>query len=154
MGRNIFWNDERDAALKRHFAAGLSYTRIAWEIQGEFKLKCTRNSAIGRARRMGLEGSGSTILQFKEKRVPIETIRHRRQEIISRAPAKPLLSREKMLELRCEPVTAKHLPLVDLSNRDCHYPYGDGPFTFCGNEVFLKSYCKTHHYITVGIKEG
>ena len=51
-------------------------------------------------------------------------------------------------------VASLNIDLEDLKNRRCRYPYGDGPFTFCGHPVKEKSpYCEEHHKICFkGIK--
>lgn len=45
-------------------------------------------------------------------------------------------------------VVPLNIDLDDLKNRQCRYPYGDGPFTFCGHPVRDNSpYCEEHHKI-------
>lgn len=45
-------------------------------------------------------------------------------------------------------VVPLNIDLDDLKNRQCCYPYGDGPFTFCGHPVRDNSpYCEEHHKI-------
>lgn len=44
-----FWTEERDAALRRLIAGGSSFSEAAQAIGG-----CTRNAAIGRAKRIGI----------------------------------------------------------------------------------------------------
>ncbi len=40
---------------------------------------------------------------------------------------------------------AERVSLLDLEPQHCRWPYGDGPFTFCGkNKVSGKSYCEFH----------
>ena len=41
-----------------------------------------------------------------------------------------------------------HLNLLDLTDSTCHWPLGDGPFTFCGCQVQEGSpYCAEHHAV-------
>lgn len=41
-----------------------------------------------------------------------------------------------------------HLTLLELDDNKCRWPFGDGPFTFCGCAVRDESpYCDTHHAI-------
>lgn len=45
-------------------------------------------------------------------------------------------------------VVPLNMELDDLKNSQCRYPYGDGPFTFCGHPVKENSpYCDEHHDI-------
>lgn len=45
-------------------------------------------------------------------------------------------------------VVSLNIDLDDLKNSQCHYPYGEGPYTFCGHSVKEKSpYCMDHHAI-------
>lgn len=38
--------------------------------------------------------------------------------------------------------------LVELEDNDCRFPFGEGPFLFCGDPVQGKSsYCAHHHAI-------
>lgn len=39
----------------------------------------------------------------------------------------------------------RHLKLEALEPNDCRWPFGDGPFTFCGHpKAFGSSYCEHH----------
>lgn len=45
-------------------------------------------------------------------------------------------------------VVPLNIDLGDLKNSQCRYPYGEGPYTFCGHPVKEKSpYCADHHAI-------
>lgn len=45
-------------------------------------------------------------------------------------------------------VVPLNIKLEDLKNRECRYPYGEGPYTFCGHPVKdNSSYCTDHHAI-------
>ena len=51
--------------------------------------------------------------------------------------------------LVCDIPDALHLELWQLRSDDCRYPYGDGPFTFCGHPSFNgSSYCEAHFRLT------
>jgi GcrA cell cycle regulator len=50
--------------------------------------------------------------------------------------------------LRCAEIEPLHVDMLDLSRDQCHYPYGDGPFTFCGQPAHQgSSYCTAHHFL-------
>ncbi len=41
--------------------------------------------------------------------------------------------------------------LEDLKRRECRFPYGDGPFVFCGHKTRDRSsYCEEHHALCSG----
>lgn len=45
-------------------------------------------------------------------------------------------------------VVSLNIKLEDLKNSQCRYPYGEGPYTFCGHPVGDNlSYCTEHHKI-------
>lgn len=45
-------------------------------------------------------------------------------------------------------VVPLNIEMDHLKHSQCRYPYGDGPFTFCGHPVTEKSpYCEEHHKI-------
>jgi hypothetical protein len=47
--------------------------------------------------------------------------------------------------LRCVEVVPLHKNLVDLGENECHFPYGTGPYTFCGlPKLEGRSYCGHH----------
>ena len=46
---------------------------------------------------------------------------------------------------RCAEIEPRHITLEQLEPNDCRYPFGDGPFTFCGlMNVEGRSYCPEH----------
>lgn len=50
-----------------------------------------------------------------------------------------------VIALRCEEIVPLHVTLMDLQPNGCRYPYGDGPFTFCGHPKLIgASYCLDH----------
>jgi hypothetical protein len=52
--------------------------------------------------------------------------------------------------LRCIEVEPLHKSLADLGRNDCRYPYGEGPYTFCGNpQREGHSYCGPHFALTL-----
>lgn len=44
-----------------------------------------------------------------------------------------------------KPPAPKHLDITDLTATACRWPYGDGPFTYCGQtKVTGRPYCEYH----------
>ena len=160
------WPPEHDEALKKHFAAGLSFAQISAKIRAEFgrEAEYSRNACIGRAHRLKLsqdnkpkkaaparpwEDEGKTRRTF---------FRHKQIEAGSyiRPDYKP---RVKMTAFACDPVSGLrvadvvplHLSLLELEREQCKWPYGDGPFTFCGCRTFDgSSYCEAHQALSEG----
>ena len=49
-------------------------------------------------------------------------------------------------------VVPLNIDLEDLKNRQCRYPYGEGPYTFCGHPVKENPpYCTEHHTICIRV---
>lgn len=58
---------------------------------------------------------------------------------------------------KCNPIKFKpravsvdplHISFASLNADSCRYPYGDGPFTFCGHVRFAgSSYCESHSFL-------
>ncbi len=142
---NTRWTDEEDALLRRLRAEGVSSSKIAVQI-GK-----SRNAVIGRASRMGLPS-------VNESHRPDPNRPRRPQGRPQTRPTGVHLPghnrvRAKAARPRPQPVAAADAPapsgvgLIALTSGDCHWPYGDGPFTFCGHRVDLSGrqpYCGYH----------
>lgn len=47
--------------------------------------------------------------------------------------------------LVADTVEPLHVPLHELGPTQCHWPYGEGPYTFCGREKEVERvYCAAH----------
>jgi GcrA cell cycle regulator len=124
------WTDDRIEQLKTLYAGGMTGSQIAAEMG-----LLTRNAVIGKIHRLGLDLRGKAF---------------------SKGPARPRKKSERKQKLpfvACEPficadapdVAPLHVSLLDLLPDDCRYPFGDGPFTFCGHpKLFEGSYCTAH----------
>ncbi len=143
------WLPEHDNALRRLLEARLSFTQAAAAINAEFGTGYSRNACIGRSNRIGLK---SLCPKFGGERRP----RSRKGEataagIVERtqrrkaAPAPQQFVCEPATGLSVADVVPLHVSLIDLQPGQCRWPYGDGPFTFCGCEQFDgSSYCEPH----------
>jgi GcrA cell cycle regulator len=128
------WTDEVIARLRELFARNLSSGRIAEE------LKLTRNQVVGKLDRLGLQRVGPTIGLKKPKREPAP-----KKETPRKIP------KSVHYEMAVADVVPLHVELIDLEHDQCRYPYGDGPFTFCGcPKIDGSSYCGPHHTLTHG----
>jgi GcrA cell cycle regulator len=128
------WPSERDAEVIRLRDSGLSYEEIGAAIG------TTRNAVSGRLRRLG-HAAPRTFLTPEERR-------HRHRECDRAYKAKKAggaYQRRAFIISELLSVEPRHVSLVDLQSGDCHWPYGDGPFTFCGcAAVEAKPYCPQH----------
>lgn len=144
------WTDAYVETLKGLWESGLSCAQIANEMQCGF----TRNAIIGKIHRLGLNGRVYARHKMTPEQAEAARVRkvnsrreHRSKQIMISLPAKP--SRPVRPEV-CLEVTSRHLDLCDLGGGDCRWPYGEGPFTFCGNPILHRSYCASHYFASVG----
>lgn len=101
-------------------------------------LHVTRNSVLGMLFRAGITARGVPRVKVERstRESPIRTVR--------RAPRQYNPDKIKM---RCAGIEPRHLTLLERSDlTDCHFPYGDGPYTYCGHpRKGGSSYCPAHH---------
>jgi GcrA cell cycle regulator len=134
------WTDERVAELTRLYNIGFSAAQTAVEISKTFGLSVTRNAVIGIWNRRGLTGDGGKM----RRRVRVV-----RANGNSEAMKVFDLEMGEMREVRAADVVPLHVSLAALEAGQCRYPYGDGPFTFCGCQALPgKPYCPPHHMLT------
>jgi len=96
----------------------------------------------------GIQGRAAATLQVtappKIRAIPKERKRPERVQTV-----KPIHYTEK-IRVRCAEIEPRHLSLGQLERDDCRYPFGDGPFTFCGRlNMDGKSYCPDHFQLTI-----
>lgn len=142
----VKWAPEHDDALRRLHAAGLSGAQVGVAINREFRTGYSRNAVIGRKLRLGLTtpnvaGRNRSAVAAPKKPNTSDT----------RPRAKwsePKLEPEQ-IQLRAADVVPRNLPLLELGPNDCRYPYGNGPFSFCGHRKTPgSSYCFEHDCLT------
>lgn len=157
---NVWDNPEISDQLKVLVSQSCSYANIGAQLSSQFNVEISRNSAIGRARRLGLE-----TVHINKPPKP------RREKLIriKREKAKPVGSRpvynvvknggggfriqesrtSDMPNLRCVEVEPLHVTLLDREVGACRYPYGGDTegeaITFCGHPALTdKPYCGKH----------
>jgi GcrA cell cycle regulator len=136
------WTKDEDTYLGECLEKGMSFMEIAASFLAKFRIQRSKNSCLGRARRIG----------FASKLTSSDGARKRNgsQGRVIRVPAlrirKPKAIKLPNLEkLRCVEIDPLHKAFSDLDRGDCRYPYGDGPFTFCGHPTHEgKPYCIPH----------
>ena len=146
------WAAEHSDALREHLAKGMPFSEIAKAINSRFNTTCSRNAALGRARRMGLAGEERSPSPLGAKPPTLQRVgEHRSTEL--RMPAfhwpAPVFERVKPRKLRCVKLGPRYLSLTDLEHGDCRYPYGGDEegeaITFCGHPRGAgSSYCTPH----------
>jgi GcrA cell cycle regulator len=151
------WAPEHSAALRDYLVDGMSYAEIARAINAKFNTSYSRNATLGRARRMGLAGSGqpreAAGQPSKSRQM---SLHHLRERFASAAKwFVPVFERVELPKLRCVAIEPRHISLIELEAGDCRYPYGGDeegePITFCGHPRREdSSYCTAHFHLTCG----
>jgi GcrA cell cycle regulator len=136
----MMWTSEQDNQLRELHTTGMPFSEIG-DIMG-----VTRNAAIGRAHRLYLPPK-------RDKSAP----RKPRNRSPNRPKAEPWVSKRHIaMLLQPAPVSADTAPigaksLLDLALGECRWPFGDGPYTFCGCRTFTGlPYCVGHMRIAHG----
>lgn len=130
------WTAERMARLRSLVEQRLSTAEIA------ILMGISRNAVCGAVFRSKITLTASTPAR-RGKRVASPPRKKKPEAappplLVNLKPA-PFVARE------AKGVTARLVTLNDLKQGDCRWPYGDGPFHFCGCEcAFGASYCAGH----------
>jgi GcrA cell cycle regulator len=137
------WTEERVERLKELYKdPSRSLTEIAAELGGGL----SRNAVVGKVHRLGLPLRGGGRRVGDRKATPVGSIAFKVIRAIKAkrngtdAPDVPLP------EIKEAQAEARHVGLLDLKPGECRWPYGSGPFTFCGCAVAAPSlpYCLAH----------
>ena len=154
MQRNgdMDWSKDRMARLRAlHRNDRLSFDAIAAMLSEEFGVTLTKNSCIGKARRMGLPERTN-----KRKRKVFRGDKRRAHiTLVAPAPIEPevvpcVLPRWKVIADEA-PAERGRLTLLQLNDNTCRWPHGDRvPYLFCGAPTAGKTYCAYHTGISCG----
>lgn len=119
------WTPERTKSLIQLWAEGHSARRIAEKLELR-----SRSAVIGKVRRLDLPtpevklATAARITQVRKRRPRFAAIP---------VPADNLSEK------------ALHLEFDQLESRHCRFPYGEGPYTYCGHPKLANtSYCEAH----------
>lgn len=145
---STWWTLDRTEILRKLWAVGVSFSGIAAELGDGV----TRNAVCGKIHRMEFTGPGTYRRQTdeqlqaaKRKRNEIGNERRRERRRAQPITFKPKLTITNLEALRCVEVDPLGKTLLELGPDDCRYPFGDGPFTFCGHpKLDDYSYCGPH----------
>lgn len=138
---STWWTQDRTEVLRKLWAIGVSFSDIAAEM-GQ-----TRNAVCGKIHRMEFIGPGTyrrrTDAQIEATKREKDRRRNERRRVQSITVKKVLPPN--LEALRCVEVESLGKTLLELGPNDCRYPFGDGPFVFCGQPQFEgSSYCGCH----------
>lgn len=137
------WTADHDAFLRARLLENMSMAAAAAALNAEFGTAYSRNACIGRAGRQNMDRNNA--MGPLRRKLTAEKPKPQRVRVI--VPKEPT---PEMTALRCVEVEPLHVELVDLQDEHCRWPYGEGPFTFCGNPVCLGTYCGPHFALSVG----
>jgi GcrA cell cycle regulator len=151
-GRQTIWNEAAVTDLKLRWSRGETASQISLGIPGT-----TRNSVLGKAHRLDLPVRANITL--RTPRPPWDPNRDTRIKV----PKAPKIEREikatpkraaprvfafrKQIPIRAKAAVPEFLgvPLLELAERACRYPQGEGPYLFCGQPSEPTScYCSYH----------
>lgn len=165
------WAPEHCRALQDCLALGMSFAEIAREINARFGTAYSRNAAISRSKRMKLTAPNRPLT--RPPKLPKPRLQTRAEmapkshENRTTGPARPAPAptsvatsasptrRPEPPKLRCVGISPRLVPLIELEEADCRYPYGgdkeNEPITFCGHPRLPgSSYCAPHFHLTRG----
>lgn len=151
------WSQERTEKCARLWMEGKSASQVAKCLGG-----ITRNSVISKVHRMGLKRSEATTRhnrashrskngfnggppRLRKRRVKFAQTAEKFLEAAFAEPALHVKQEPVVPVIAHEEPEQGHVELVDLQPSSCKWPYGDGPFTFCGEpKTYGRPYCKKH----------
>lgn len=138
------WPQDHIDELKKLVGEGLSFAQSSAAINAKFGTSYSRNACIGKSVRLGLSAGKTVKRDAVEHRIAVRAMPRKR---VTQLPLRPRPRRN----LTPDAVVPLHLNLLGLGREQCHWPYGDGPFTFCGCRCFDgSSYCEGHLAASVG----
>jgi GcrA cell cycle regulator len=145
---NTKWTVQLDSEMTTLYGLGYSFFQIAAELNAKFGTTFTRNAAIGRACRMGIAGSKSETARGSGNKPAFSKPREPGVPRPRRVPApklpKPIFHCDETGH-RVADVVPLNLPLLELGPGMCRWPYGEGPYVFCGHGTLDEaSYCCAH----------
>lgn len=137
-GQARAWSPDMDSELRRYIKGGYSFAEAVAELNQKFGTSFSRNAAIGRAYRIGIE-----IVRLPKASKPAKP-RRQKSAVFRPRP-------EIVIPIPVVAVDPRYLDLIDLKDGDCRFPLGTGPYTFCGNpKCEGSSYCQPHRMVCEG----
>jgi len=139
--KEVQWPREHADALKEMVVGGYgTFAQIAVEITRRFGKPYSRSACLGRARRMGLPSVNPKGRRKYQKISPRPGI----------AKVIPINDHVERL-MYCEELEPLVTTFMDIGVNSCRWPYGEGPYAFCGRgKVEGRSYCLDHLRVSIG----
>ncbi len=147
----IIWDACRVARLRAlHAKKHLSFDTIAAQLSAEWGMEVSKNSCIGKARRMGLPKRPPKVFRGDKRKRAITLVAEAPAAIVPET-VPCVLPRWKVMDAPARPAEGERITLVLLTDTRCHWPHGDcPPFMFCGAPTAGKTYCAYHTGISCG----
>ena len=136
------WTAAEDEKLKQLYAEQYSCSQIAGFFEGK-----SRNAVIGRVHRLGLPKRGKGTLPARSAPRKARNSAARTRRIVR--PRIVIPPREE-INLRCAAIEPIGYTLDQIPRGACKWPFGDGPFLFCGHPIAHGSYCTEHFLLSIG----
>lgn len=139
------WTVERENMLRDLWSTGLSCSQIADKLGG-----VSRSAIIGKAHRLDLPARAVRLSdEEREARQKQSRARETARKALHRLRKRIAMGERVPPRIAPEPIPESikplHVNLLELEPYQCRWPYGEGPYTFCGH---LKrgdpSYCGFH----------
>lgn len=144
------WTDDKIDQLRRLIGSPENYTAR----QIAERIGVSRNSVIGKAKRLGIELPNKVTRAPRVPGMPTGSIASKILHGIKRQrreAANPKIKAEPFLCQGAADIEPLNIDIMALTAATCKWPYGDNPpFVFCGHPVSAGSYCQGHHRISVG----
>lgn len=143
-GERSAWDEQELQLLKRGVNDGASASEISAWLDG----RRSRCAVLGKINRLGLSGPSSRGgVGPAAKRMRHTPLAHRAPR--PRKPAEFSSTFVKSADgsehvVREAFVQPRHVSLIELEANECVWPYGDGPFTYCGLKKSHGPYCAAH----------
>lgn len=155
MNNNSIWTQQLIAEITELWKTQ-SARAIAEIINQRHGLALTRCSVIGKLHRLGLSVENKTEVHPLTRANPGIPASRRNRNLTPILKIIPGFKSLRIIKttfreaepLRCVPLEPKHISLNDIEHGECLFPFGDGPFTFCGHTTRDGSnYCASHHFL-------
>lgn len=153
------WTPEIDADLLKLTGEGTTYSEAAPILNAKYGTSFTRNALIGRASRLGGYIARRKTLSPEEVEARKLARDRRRNEkrkkerqALGCTPRRSIPRPEREITvLRCAEIEPLYISLLDLNNKTCRWPYGEGLHTtYCGHTKFAGPYCAPHYFLSLG----
>ena len=129
MGTVSPWTDAHNEALKTLVASGIAYSAIAIELNAQCGTDYTRNSCIGKAKRLGLIAPD----RVRAPRIPPKpSHQEKRIRLVVSNRVYDMFENAAQVQLRCVEIVPMNVTLLERADNGCTYIPGDDHL-YCGH---------------------